>query len=111
MGVDCHLYIDADIQASDISEVMGLLMGAKGELTTMRGGGLSLKVYPTDTNFILLKLLHFAEDEIFKRLIQRGLLIRKASSFEGLDDTYIRVAIKDQQSNKKLIHAMKEVLP
>lgn len=66
-----------------------------------------ITVYPTDTNFILLKLWHATEDEIFERLIRQGLLIRKASSFEGLDNTYIRIAIKDQASNIKLIEALR----
>jgi threonine-phosphate decarboxylase len=69
-----------------------------------------VKVYHTVTNFILLKLLNYNEEELFSRLIQKGLLIRKASSFEGLDKTYVRIAIKDQQSNRKLINALKVVL-
>lgn len=70
-----------------------------------------IKVYTTDTNFILLKLLHCHENDLFERLIRKGLLIRKASSFEGLDNTYIRVAIKDERSNIRLINALKENLP
>ena len=70
-----------------------------------------IKVYDTVTNFVLLKLFHCDEDELFDRLIREGLLIRKTSSFEGLDKTYIRIAIKDQQSNAKLINALKEYLP
>jgi threonine-phosphate decarboxylase len=70
-----------------------------------------IKVYDTDTNFILIKLLHCHEDELFQRVIQKGILVRKASSFEGLDKTYIRVAIKDQESNTKLINVLKESLP
>ncbi len=69
-----------------------------------------ITVYPTDTNFILLKLWHCTEDDLFERLIQRGLLIRKASSFEGLDNTYIRIAIKDQNSNTRLLNALREEL-
>jgi threonine-phosphate decarboxylase len=72
-------------------------------------GGIT--VYDTDTNFILLKLLSCNEDELFDRLIRKGLLIRKASSFEGLDKTYIRVAIKDREKNARLINALKENLP
>ena len=72
------------------------------QLATIEG----IIVYPTDTNFILLKLLHCTENELFRRLMQHGVLIRKASSFEGLDETYIRIAIKDQQSNQKLLEAL-----
>lgn len=74
------------------------------QLKTIKG----ITAYPTDTNFILLKLLHDTEDDLFDRLIRHGLLIRKASSFEGLDNTYIRVAVKDQESNTKLLNALRE---
>ena len=70
-----------------------------------------LHVYPTDTNFILLKLLSSTEDEVFTRIIRQGLLIRKASSFEGLDHTYIRIAIKDEKNNARLLEALKKGLP
>ncbi len=69
-----------------------------------------IRTFPSEANFILLKLLHAAEDDLFQRLIRQGLLIRKASSFEGLDRTYIRVAVKDPQSNRKLIQALKSAV-
>ena len=75
------------------------------ELRTIEG----IIVYPTDTNFILLKLLYCTEHDVFTQLIRQGLLIRKASSFAGLDDTYIRVAVKDQTSNEKLIDALRHL--
>jgi threonine-phosphate decarboxylase len=70
----------------------------------------NIKVFDTHANFILIKLLTYDEDYIFDSLIKRGMLIRKASSFEGLDKSYIRVAIKDYDSNKMLIEGLKECL-
>jgi threonine-phosphate decarboxylase len=67
-----------------------------------------LTVFKTDTNFILLKLRNTDEDEIFEYLLSKGIVIRKASSFAGLDKSYIRVAIKGHQDNEKLIQYMKE---
>ncbi len=76
------------------------------QLKTIEG----ITVYAPDTSFILLKLRDYTEDELFDRLMRQGLLIRKASSFDGLDNSFIRVAIKDPESNKKLIKALKENL-
>ena len=67
-----------------------------------------LHVFPTDTNFLLIKLLTTTEQGVFDWFIRRGLVIRKASTFEGLDETFIRVAIKDHASNLRLIAACKE---
>lgn len=67
-----------------------------------------LKVFDSDCNFILLKLINFEEEELFNFLLKRGILIRRASSFQGLDESYVRIAVKDNKSNKKLIKLLKE---
>jgi threonine-phosphate decarboxylase len=67
-----------------------------------------VKVFETDTNFILLKLKNTNEDEIFEYLLQKGIVIRKASSFEGLDESFIRIAIKGHEDNKKIIQYIEE---
>ncbi|MDD4503516.1 MAG: aminotransferase class I/II-fold pyridoxal phosphate-dependent enzyme [Clostridiaceae bacterium] len=67
-----------------------------------------IKAYRSDANFILIKLLKYDEDIVFNELIKNGIMIRKASSFEGLDNSYIRIAVKDRKSNNKLIRLFKE---
>ncbi len=67
------------------------------------------KVFPTETNYILIKLLKWDEEFVFKHMLKRGFLIRKCSSFEGLDNRYIRVAIKDRKNNVRLLKAFKEL--
>jgi len=68
-----------------------------------------MRVFPTDANFLLIQLLTTTEHAIFDWCIRRGLVIRKASTFEGLDETFIRVAIKDHASNLRLIAAFEEM--
>ncbi|MGL5711834.1 MAG: pyridoxal phosphate-dependent aminotransferase [Paraclostridium sp.] len=70
----------------------------------------NIKVYKTDTNFILIKLLdkeakEFRED-IF---INGGILIRDASNFRNLDNSYIRIAIKSHEENLKIIDEFRKV--
>lgn len=67
-----------------------------------------LKVFDTDCNFILIKLIKGNEDDLFYFMIKRGILIRKASSFKGLDKTYIRIAVKDFENNCRLIKFLNE---
>ena len=67
-----------------------------------------IKAYKCDANFILIKLLKYDENIVFDEFIKKGIMIRKASSFEGLDSSFIRVAVKDHESNKKLIRLFKE---
>lgn len=68
----------------------------------------NLQPYPTDANFILVKLLHTTEEDLFLRLARQGFLIRKASSFVGLDERFIRLAIKDERSNRRFLAALQQ---
>ena len=61
-----------------------------------------IKVYKSDADFMLIKLLKYDEDILFDEFIKQGIMIRKASNFEGLDKSYIRVAVKDHENNSKL---------
>lgn len=68
-------------------------------------------VYPTCANFILLRLEKITAKVIKEKLFQEeGLLIRDASNFKGLDEHFIRVAIKTPKENQKLITALKKHL-
>lgn len=70
-----------------------------------------LTVYDTDTNFVLLKVYGQTSEYIKDKLIKDGnILIRDASNFIGLDNSFIRVAIKSHDENKLLIKHMKDIL-
>ena len=69
-----------------------------------------LKVYKTDTNFILLKSLGLNAKILRDKMLERGILIRDASNFTYLDDRFVRLAIKDRKNNDLVITKIKEVL-
>lgn len=64
----------------------------------------------TDTNFILIKLLTTTSQEFRENMIQEGILVRDASNFKFLDNTYIRIAIKDRNKNLRFLEALKKVI-
>lgn len=67
-----------------------------------------IKVYKTHTNYILIKLNQYDEDYIFDYFVRKGIVIRKCSSFKVLGKNHIRVAIKDKNSNDKLLRVFDE---
>ena len=70
-----------------------------------------LKVYDTDTNFVLMKLEDGESNSLKLELFEKyNILIRDASNFIGLDKGYFRVAIKGHEDNKALIEALKKTL-
>lgn len=69
------------------------------------------EVYPTNSNFILLKI-NFAISAYnlqMKLLQDFGVYVRDCSNKTGLDDKHIRIASKGREKDKLLIHALKTV--
>ena len=70
------------------------------------------KVYPTGSNFIMLKITYGATAfELQKLLLERyGLYVRDCSNKVGLDNYHIRVSSQGKKKDKKLIQALKELV-
>ncbi len=64
---------------------------------------LGFKVYESDTSFILFH----SKQNIFNELKKRGILIRDCSNFEGLCEGHYRISVKDHESNRVIISALK----
>lgn len=72
----------------------------------------SLKVYPTSSNFILTKLLtdKVTAAYIYEKLIPQKMLVRDASSFYSLDESFLRFCIMTPEDNAKLVKSLKEII-
>lgn len=69
-----------------------------------------LKVYDTDTNFVLIKLEDREANSLKLELFEKyNILIRDASNFIGLNKNYIRIAIKGHEDNETIIKSLKEI--
>lgn len=71
---------------------------------------LELEVYPSETNFLLCansENMGLNVKILQERLGQRGILIRDASLFKGLDESYFRLAIRLRADNQQLISELK----
>lgn len=69
-----------------------------------------IKIYDTETNFILIKLFEMTSEEFKNKMEEKNILVRNASNFKFLDNSFVRLAIKDREKNQKVIGAVKEVL-
>ncbi len=67
---------------------------------------LGLKVYRSDTNYLLIK----SSSGLYEKLLERGMLIRRCANFSGLDETYFRIAVRQHEDNKELINILGKVL-
>ena len=74
---------------------------------------LGLTVFPSDTNFLLVSLpTKSGRDapQLQSAMASKGILIRDASLFEGLDASYFRLAIRLRKDNERLLRMLKECL-
>lgn len=68
-----------------------------------------VEVWPTDVHFMLAKLRRGKAAALKEYLAEEhGMLIRDASNFEGLDDTYFRIATQAPDENDRLVKAIGE---
>ena len=61
--------------------------------------------HDTSTNFILIKTKQDST-KLQKKLLKHKVLIRDCKSFRGLNNHYIRIAVKSRKDNLKLIQAL-----
>ena len=67
---------------------------------------LGIRVYGSDTNYILIRSVA----DLYERLLERGVLIRRCANFSGLDETYFRIAVRKHEENEELIKNIGEVI-
>jgi len=72
----------------------------------------SLKVYPPDANFLFIDIQKtgLTAPQLREKMLRRGILIRDCSSFSGIDNCYVRIAVKTRLENEKLLAALKASL-
>lgn len=70
---------------------------------------IKIKVFPTASNYFLIKLQENSEN-LFNFLLKRNFLIRQADGFRGLDKTYVRINIKDVDNNNLFFENIKEYI-
>lgn len=59
---------------------------------------------PSEANYYLLRLKSAAE--VRRTLESKGILVRDCSNFEGLDGTYIRIAVRSRAENSMLLREL-----
>ncbi len=70
-----------------------------------------VKVYPPTVNFILLRLSSSLGNasNFCARMREEGILLRDCSNYPGLDDTFVRVAVRKREENEKLLEALRKI--
>ena len=71
-----------------------------------------LHVYPSVTNFLLVKIQNgkLTSTKLKEALAKKRMLIRDCCTFVGMDDSYFRVTVRSAKDNQKLVQAIRQIL-
>ena len=65
-----------------------------------------------DANFFFIDVRKsgFTAAELKSKMLKQGILIRDCTSFKGLDEFYIRVAVKTHEENERMLSAFRRIV-
>jgi threonine-phosphate decarboxylase len=104
----------AGAAVQDVSYISNTIRcnSAEREWLSCALAGIGLTVFPGRANFLLIRFPHEPRiDNIWERLIvDYGIVLRNCGTFEGLDSSYMRVAVRGSEDNQRLIRALASVM-
>lgn len=72
----------------------------------LKKSSLIQEIYPSDANFILVKLNNIRAKEFQELLIPYKIMVRDCSNFDGLDSSFVRIAVKGRVEMDSLEKSM-----
>ena len=75
---------------------------------TLKKSSVIEEVYPSFANYVLVKLKKIDASTLQEKLKAHKIMIRDCSNFDFLDDSYVRIAVKNRKSITQLKMALKE---
>jgi threonine-phosphate decarboxylase len=92
---------------SFIDRTHELIETEKKRFTEKLKNAAGMKLFASTTSFILAKLAHpHTADAICEALLHERILIRNCSNFKGLSNRFIRISLKNSDTNLRLIEKL-----
>lgn len=76
-----------------------------GELSTTRG----ITAFPSDANFVLFRCESMGAEEVWQKLLERGVLIRDFSDMQGCEEC-LRVSVGTPEEDERFLETLSEIL-
>ena len=65
-----------------------------------------IRIFSSDANYLLLK----TDIDLYKGLLERGILIRDCSDYRGLGRGYYRIAVSTAENNDRFCEELRELI-
>jgi len=113
-AVGCEILRETDY----IDESLSLVKKERDFLFSELGSVNGLKLFPSTVNFIMASLKQSTVNsrqsitlrDLYSKLASKGILIRDLSTMRGLDNRFLRFAVRNHSDNEKLITAIRRIL-
>lgn len=69
----------------------------------------SFEMIDSDANFYLLKLKKLSDEEMYKIILEKGILLRRMQGYKNIGDNYVRLAIRTREENDYLLEKLREI--
>jgi threonine-phosphate decarboxylase len=114
-NVNCLAQVAAVVALNDKEHLTKTLAIVKEEKVFLLRGLAkfkAFKIYPPDANFIFIDIRKsgYTSAQLKEKMLGYGILIRDCSSFAGLDEYFIRIAIKTRRENERLLESLKKIV-
>ena len=107
-----QIFTEIAIRDQYLNETLSKLTKEKGYLYQHLNKIDKFKVYQPVANYIFIDLSNasFSSTELTDCLAEKAVMIRNCNTYNGLDDNYIRVAVKSREDNQLLIKTLKSCI-
>lgn len=69
----------------------------------------NFEMIDSDANFYLLKLKKLSDEEMYKIMLEKGILLRRMQGYKNIGDNYVRLAIRTREENDYLLEKLREI--
>lgn len=69
----------------------------------------NFEMIDSDANFYLIKLKKLSDEEMYKIMLEKGILIRRMQGYKNIGKNYIRLAIRTREENDYLLEKLREI--
>jgi threonine-phosphate decarboxylase len=114
-NVNCLAQSAAVAALNDEEHLQKTYKLVKAEKAFLQDGLSKIKgfqIYPPDANFFFIDVRKtgLTAAQLTQKVLEQGILIRDCASFRGLDEYYIRIAVKQHGENVRLLEALGKVI-
>jgi threonine-phosphate decarboxylase len=90
-----------------IDQTQTLIENEKKRFAERLKNAAGIKLFTSPTSFMLAKLVNrHRADEVCQRLLEDRILIRNCSNFKGLSNHFIRISLKNSETNLMLVEKL-----